>query len=72
MSTENLISIQIPQADLDAVNTALETINTTLSPYLQALTPQQRKTLPKMSDGTLPFVNKKAVNQRVQPSNIEF
>jgi hypothetical protein len=53
MSTGNAISIEIPQADIDAVKAALATIQTTL-----ALTPEQRKTIPKMSDGTVPFVSK--------------
>jgi len=58
MSTENVISIEIPQADIQAVRDALATINATLAPYLLALTPDQRRTLPKMSDGTEPFVAK--------------
>ncbi len=58
MSTENVISVEIPEADLQAVKDALNTINSTLSPYLLALTPEQRKTIPKMSDGTEPFVGK--------------
>ncbi|MFY0605536.1 MAG: hypothetical protein JXR10_02405 [Cyclobacteriaceae bacterium] len=58
MSTENAISIEIPQADLDTVKAALDTIQTTLVPYVLALTPEQRKTIPKMSDGTEPFVSK--------------
>lgn len=58
MSTENVISIEIPEADLQAVKDALSTIQTTLAPYLLALTPEQRKTIPKMSDGTEPFVGK--------------
>ncbi|WP_231955520.1 hypothetical protein [Aquiflexum balticum] len=40
-----------------------------LAPYVIALTPEQRKTIPKMSDGTEPFVEKVmdyAVN------NVEF
>lgn len=58
MSTENSISIEIPEADVQAVNDALNTINTILEPHLKPLTVDQRKTLPKVSDGTLPFVNK--------------
>ncbi len=58
MSTENVISIEIPPADIQTVKDALTTIQTTLAPYLLALTPEQRKTLPKMSDGTEPFVAK--------------
>jgi hypothetical protein len=58
MSTVNSISIQIPEADLQAVRDALATIQTTLSPYLQALSPEERKTLLKMSDRSEPFVSK--------------
>ncbi|MEP4669133.1 MAG: hypothetical protein ABJZ91_09945, partial [Cyclobacteriaceae bacterium] len=58
MSTENVISIEIPPADVQAVKDALATIQTTLAPYVLALTPEQRKTIPKMSDGTEPFVSK--------------
>jgi len=36
----------------------LTTIQTTLAPYVLALTPAQRKQLPKMSHGTAPFVAK--------------
>ncbi|MEP4534968.1 MAG: hypothetical protein ABJ004_17875 [Cyclobacteriaceae bacterium] len=58
MSTENVISIEIPPADVQAVKDALATIQSTLAPYVLALTPEQRKTIPKMSDGTEPFVSK--------------
>lgn len=58
MSTENVISIEIPPADVQTVKDALATIQTTLAPYVVALTPEQRKTIPKMSDGTEPFVGK--------------
>ncbi|MGL1889323.1 MAG: hypothetical protein OCD76_22605 [Reichenbachiella sp.] len=58
MSTENVISIDIPEADVQTVKDAFATIKTTLSPYILALTPEQRKTIPKMSDGTEPFVSK--------------
>lgn len=58
MSTENVISIEIPEAELQTVRDALATIRTTLAPYVLALTPEQRKTIPKMSDGTEPFVDK--------------
>ncbi len=58
MSTENVISIEIPAEDVQAVKDALNTIQSTLKPYMLALTPEQRKTIPKMSDGTEPFVAK--------------
>lgn len=54
----NSLSIQIPEADLQAVKDALATIQNTLSPYLQALSPEERRALPKMGDGTEPFVSK--------------
>ncbi len=58
MSTENVISAEISATDLQTVKDALSTIQSTLAPYLLALTPEQRKTIPKMSDGTEPFVSK--------------
>ena len=58
MSTFNNLSFQIPEADLQAVKDALATIQSILSPYLMALTPEERRVLPKMGDGTTPFVSK--------------
>ncbi len=55
---ENKISIQIPAADLAAAKAALQQALQILVPYVIALTPEQRKKLPKMSDGTEPFVSK--------------
>lgn len=55
---ENRLSIQIPAADLAAAKAALQQVQTILAPYVIALTPEQRKSLPKMSDGTEPFVAK--------------
>ena len=55
---ENRLSITIPTADLAAAKAALQQVQTILAPYVIALTPEQRKTIPKMSDGTEPFVAK--------------
>ncbi|WP_339903577.1 hypothetical protein [uncultured Cyclobacterium sp.] len=58
MITKNAVSIQFPEADLRAVKEALATLKTILGPQLIALSPSERQTVPKMSDGTLPFVEK--------------
>jgi hypothetical protein len=58
MPAQNLISFAIPEADRTAILNAIETIKTKLSPYLIALTPQERQNLAKMSDKTLAFVSK--------------
>ena len=50
--------VEIPAADLQAAKAALEQVQQILAPYVIALTPEQRKTIPKMSDGTEPFVGK--------------
>lgn len=55
---ENRISIKITPAEVATVQAAIATIKTTLAPYLVALTPDERRRLPKMSDGSLPFVQK--------------
>jgi len=58
MAGDNLVSIQIPQEDLDAVKAALTTIEEKLLPHLVDLTKEDRKGLPKMRDKTVPFVEK--------------
>ena len=58
MSLENAISIEIPENDVKKAQDALKTLTDILNPYLVALTSEQRKTLPKMGDGTEPFVAK--------------
>ena len=46
----------MPPAEAQQVLDHLTAALAVLQPYLIALTPEQRKTLPKMSDGNLPFV----------------
>lgn len=55
---DNSISITIPPADLQAVKDMLATINGLLAPYLIALTPEDRRKLLKMGDGSEPLVSK--------------
>jgi len=55
---ENRISITISPEDNAKVKAAIDTLHTTLAPFLVALNPNERRTLPKVSDGTLPFVQK--------------
>lgn len=58
MPKENSVSIQIKPADLKQVLTLLAEAEAILKPYLIALTPEERKEIPKMSDKTIPFVEK--------------
>lgn len=58
MSMENVVAVQIPPELLEELVTKATEIQTALEPYLIALSPQQRKELPKMGDGTQPFVEK--------------
>lgn len=58
MSTKNTVSIQIPEAELQTVKDAIATLKTTLSPYLIAISAVERQRIPKMGDGTIPFVEK--------------
>jgi hypothetical protein len=58
MAQENKVSITLKPEDLKKVLDALTIVSGTLKPYLIALTPADRKELPKMSDGTVPFVQK--------------
>lgn len=68
-SNENLVSIVIPQPELQAVLNHLQQVSTILKPYLIALTQEERQTIPKMKDKTISFVEK-ALDYAV--SNPEF
>ena len=58
MSTQNQISIVIPQAVIDAVTEKLQECKTDLAPYLQALTAEERMELFKMGNKTVATVQK--------------
>ena len=55
---ENKINFIIPDEEVDITTQKLNEGGAILKPYLIALTPDQRKEIPKMSDKTLPFVEK--------------
>lgn len=54
---ENRVSANLGEADLQAVLAAIETIRQKL-PFLIDLTPEQRRSLPKMGDKSRAFVEK--------------
>jgi len=58
MTVENRVSIVIPPDVKQSVLQKLNEVDTLLKPYLIALTPEEKKALPKMSDGSTPFVEK--------------
>lgn len=58
MSTNNQISVEIPQVVLDEVSQKIQECKNLLAPYLQALTPDQRRSIFKMGDKTLAMVQK--------------
>lgn len=55
---ENRVHIQIAEADMTAIQDAITVLSSKLSPILKTLDVQERRTLPKMGDGTEPFVEK--------------
>jgi hypothetical protein len=67
MPQDNLISINIPPEDVQAVMDAIAVINTKLKPHLVALSKEERKALPKMGDRTIPFVDKVIEYASAQP-----
>lgn len=58
MAADNQISIEISPEDLEKIRTAIQSLEETLKPYLTTLTVDERREIPKMSDKTLPFVQK--------------
>ena len=57
MSLENKISISVDQTSFDKISAAINVIKAEI-PYLQNLTVDDRKSLLKMGDKTVSFVNK--------------
>lgn len=55
---ENRISLNIPQADIDAINLAIQTLADKLQPLLIALEVEDRQSLAKMKDKSVPFIEK--------------
>ena len=55
---ENKINQEVPEEVITEVKAKIAEIKASLKPYLIALSPQERKNLPKMGDGTEPFVSK--------------
>lgn len=55
---ENKINFIIPDEKVEQTKTHLTEAVNLLKPYLIALSPKERKTIPKMSDKTAPFVEK--------------
>jgi len=55
---ENKIDFKLPETVVSEALTAVNTAVNVLKPYLIALSPAERQALPKMNDGTQPFVQK--------------
>ncbi len=58
MVAENKISVSIPAETASEIQVAIKVINDKLAVHLLALTPDERRAIPKMGDGTIPFVKK--------------
>jgi hypothetical protein len=55
---DNKINFSIPEEVINQVTQRLNEAASLLQPYLIALSPEERRTIPKMSDKTMPFVEK--------------
>jgi hypothetical protein len=73
---DNKINYSIPDEVIAEATSKITDVVNILKPYLIALTPTDRHNLPKMSDGTLPFVQKCLdycqSNPEYAPSYIDF
>ncbi|MDP3682753.1 MAG: hypothetical protein Q8S01_02365, partial [Ignavibacteria bacterium] len=58
MTVENRVSIVIPPDVKQSVLQKLTEVDELLKPFLIALKPEETKVLPKMADGSTPFVGK--------------
>ncbi len=57
-TNENLVSIQIPAKEQEAILKQVQELQNKLKPYLITLTPESRRRGLKMNDKSLPFVEK--------------
>lgn len=64
---KNRIHLELSEAELTTVNEALAALQNTLGPKLKTLTPDERRKLPKMGDGTEPFVLKTSEYAKTNP-----
>jgi len=58
MGQPNLVSLNIPEADLAEIKGAINVLVTKLLPHLKTLSPEERQELPKMGMKTMGFVQK--------------
>ena len=58
MSIENRVSVVIPPEVKQSILLKLAEVDELLKPFLIALQPDERKVIPKMADGSIPFVSK--------------
>ncbi|MGO4708392.1 hypothetical protein AB4Y90_04585 [Chryseobacterium sp. 2TAF14] len=56
--SKNQISVDIPQDVAAQISTKFQEIKDLLAPYMGIMTADERKSLPKMSDKSVAFVNK--------------
>ena len=64
---ENRIHLQINQQDQKAIDGALKVLEDKLGPHLKTLDAKERRSLPKMADGTVPFVEKALSYAKTNP-----
>ncbi|WP_143310851.1 hypothetical protein [Chitinophaga vietnamensis] len=67
MTNQNRISVVVPPEVLQQTQTKFEEIAQLLKPYLQVLTKEDRQSMLKMGDGTIPFVQKALDYARNKP-----
>jgi hypothetical protein len=58
MSTQNQISVELPQSVIEEVNEKLQECKKLLAPYLQSLTSEEKESIFKMGDKTVATVQK--------------
>ena len=68
MSTDNLVSVDIPDGEIAQVLAALTTASDILMKYLIALTPDQRGDMLKLGDASLAFTSKAMEYLKSSPS----
>ncbi|MCF8335403.1 MAG: hypothetical protein K9H65_02260 [Bacteroidales bacterium] len=58
MATSNLLSLNIPDQDLNEIEGAINTLESRLMPHLKNLSPEERRNILKLGDKSVAFVER--------------
>lgn len=68
MTKENLVSLNIPAEDHEAILGAINVLDAKLMPHLIEITDEEKSAMPKVKDKSMPFLQKADVYAQQRPN----